>query len=245
MTRQIVLDTETTGLNPRLGNRVIEIGCVELVNRKLTGNNFHRYINPERDSEEGALAVHGLTTEFLSDKPTFAQVADEFLEFVRGAELVIHNAPFDMGFLNAEFDRLGLSKLDDYVTAVVDTLVQAKELHPGKRNSLDALCDRYEISNAHRKLHGALLDAELLADVFLAMSRGQNSFSIEVDEEPVVVVVETIELTEYDYNVTVLMADFNEIQAHEVIVADIDKATQGACLWQLGADPKESECRAD
>lgn len=245
MTRQIVLDTETTGLNPRLGNRVIEIGCVELVNRKLTGNNFHRYINPERDSEEGALAVHGLTTEFLSDKPTFAQVADEFLEFVRGAELVIHNAPFDMGFLNAEFDRLGLSKLDDYVAAVVDTLVQAKELHPGKRNSLDALCDRYEISNAHRKLHGALLDAELLADVFLAMSRGQNSFSIEVDEEPVVTVIETIELTEQDYNVTVLMADSNEIQAHEVIVADIGKATQGACLWQLGAEAKENECRAD
>lgn len=245
MTRQIVLDTETTGLNPRLGNRVIEIGCVELVNRKLTGNNFHRYINPERDSEEGALAVHGLTTEFLSDKPTFSQVADEFLEFVRGAELVIHNAPFDMGFLNAEFDRLGLSKLDDYVTAVVDTLVQAKELHPGKRNSLDALCDRYEISNAHRKLHGALLDAELLADVFLAMSRGQNSFSIEVDEEPVVAVIETIELTEQDYNVTVLLADCNETQAHELIVADIGKATQGACLWQLGADLKESERRSD
>lgn len=245
MTRQIVLDTETTGLNPRLGNRVIEIGCVELVNRKLTGNNFHRYINPERDSEEGALAVHGLTTEFLSDKPTFAQVADEFLEFVRGAELVIHNAPFDMGFLNAEFDRLGLSKLDDYVVAVVDTLVQAKELHPGKRNSLDALCDRYEISNAHRKLHGALLDAELLADVFLAMSRGQNSFSIEVDEEPVIAVVETIELTEQDYNVAVLMADSSEMQAHELIVADIGKATQGACLWQLGVDSKETECRVD
>lgn len=245
MTRQIVLDTETTGLNPRLGNRVIEIGCVELVNRKLTGNNFHRYINPERDSEEGALAVHGLTTEFLSDKPTFAQVADEFLEFVRGAELVIHNAPFDMGFLNAEFDRLGLSKLDDYVTAVVDTLVQAKELHPGKRNSLDALCDRYEISNAHRKLHGALLDAELLADVFLAMSRGQNSFSIEVDEEPVIAVIETIELTEQDCNVTVLLADYNETQAHEGIVADLAKATQGACLWQLGVDLNEIECRVD
>ncbi|MBC3874973.1 DNA polymerase III subunit epsilon [Undibacterium flavidum] len=241
MTRQIVLDTETTGLNPRLGNRVIEIGCVELVNRKLTGNNFHRYINPERDSEEGALAVHGLTTEFLSDKPIFAQVADEFLEFVRGAELVIHNAPFDMGFLNAEFDRLGLSKLDDYVVGVVDTLVQAKELHPGKRNSLDALCDRYEISNAHRKLHGALLDAELLADVFLAMSRGQNSFSIEVDDEPVVTVVETIELTEQDYDVKILFADDSERQMHEALLADLDKATQGACAWQLGLNANKSD----
>lgn len=234
MTRQIVLDTETTGLNPRLGNRVIEIGCVELVNRKLTGNNFHRYINPERDSEEGALAVHGLTTEFLSDKPTFAQIADEFLEFVRGAELVIHNAPFDMGFLNAEFDKLGLSKLEDYVAAVVDTLVQAKELHPGKRNSLDALCDRYEISNSHRKLHGALLDAELLADVFLAMSRGQNSFSIEEEEQTVVAVVENVELSELDSNVLIHLADEVECQAHEVIVADINKSTQGACIWQLG-----------
>ncbi|MFZ6817561.1 DNA polymerase III subunit epsilon [Undibacterium sp. Ji22W] len=236
MKRQIVLDTETTGLNPRLGNRVIEIGCVELVDRKLTGNNFHRYINPERESEEGALAVHGLTTEFLSDKPIFAQVADDFLEFVRDAELVIHNAPFDMGFLNAEFDRLGLSKLDDYVAAVVDTLVQAKELHPGKRNSLDALCDRYEISNAHRKLHGALLDAELLADVFLAMSRGQNSFSIEIEDEPVHAAVEMIELTEQDYDVIVVFAENGEKQAHEGLLTDINKATQGACLWQLEAD---------
>lgn len=234
MTRQIVLDTETTGLNPRLGNRVIEIGCVELINRKLTGNNFHCYINPERDSEEGALAVHGLTTEFLSDKPIFAKIADEFLDFVRGAELVIHNAPFDMGFLNAEFERLGLSKLDTYVAGVTDTLVQAKELHPGKRNSLDALCDRYEISNSHRKLHGALLDAELLADVFLAMSRGQNSFSIEVEEEPSIVVVETLELNEEDRNVYVLYAEANEQQAHEDLLSDIAKASQGACLWQLG-----------
>ncbi len=231
MLRQIVLDTETTGLNPRLGNRVIEIGCVELIDRKLTGNNFHRYINPERDSEEGALAVHGLTTEFLSDKPTFAEIADEFLEYVRGAELVIHNAPFDMGFLNAEFERLGLSKLDDYVEKITDTLVQAKELHPGKRNSLDALCDRYEISNSHRKLHGALLDAELLADVFLAMSRGQNSFSIEIEDEPNVVIVEAEDLNEQDRDVLVLVADAQEQQVHLELLADINKASQGACLW--------------
>lgn len=231
MLRQIVLDTETTGLNPRLGNRVIEIGCVELIDRKLTGNNFHRYINPERDSEEGALAVHGLTTEFLSDKPTFAEIADEFLEYVRGAELVIHNAPFDMGFLNAEFERLGLSKLDDYVEKITDTLVQAKELHPGKRNSLDALCDRYEISNSHRKLHGALLDAELLADVFLAMSRGQNSFSIEIEDEPNIVIVEAEDLNEQDRDVLVLVADAQEQQVHLELLADINKASQGACLW--------------
>ena len=241
MTRQIVLDTETTGLNPRLGNRVIEIGCVELINRKLTGNNFHCYINPERDSEEGALAVHGLTTEFLSDKPTFAQIADEFLDFVRGAELVIHNAPFDMGFLNAEFERLGLSKLEIYVEGVTDTLVQAKELHPGKRNSLDALCDRYEISNSHRKLHGALLDAELLADVFLAMSRGQNSFSIEVEEEKNVVIVEALELNDEDRNVLVLFAGANEQQAHEDLLVDLAKASHGACLWQLGLDVDKSK----
>jgi DNA polymerase-3 subunit epsilon len=240
MTRQIVLDTETTGLNPRLGNRVIEIGCVELLNRKLTGNNFHCYINPERDSEEGALAVHGLTTEFLSDKPIFSRIVDEFLDFVRGAELVIHNAPFDMGFLNAEFERLGLAKLDTYVEGVTDTLVQAKELHPGKRNSLDALCDRYEISNSHRKLHGALLDAELLADVFLAMSRGQNSFSIEVEEEPNVVIVEALELNEEDCNVLVLHAEMNEQHAHEDLLIDIAKASQGACLWQLGLDADKS-----
>jgi DNA polymerase-3 subunit epsilon len=241
MTRQIVLDTETTGLNPRLGNRVIEIGCVELINRKLTGNNFHCYINPERDSEEGALAVHGLTTEFLSDKPTFAKIADEFLAFVRGAELVIHNAPFDMGFLNAEFERLGLGKLEAHVEGVVDTLVQAKELHPGKRNSLDALCDRYEISNSHRKLHGALLDAELLADVFLAMSRGQNSFSIEVEPEVQLVVVDAVELDDQDREVSVLFADSDEQRAHSELLLDLGKASQGNCVWQLGAELDSSK----
>jgi len=232
MSRQIVLDTETTGLNPRLGNRVIEIGCVELLNRKLTGNNFHRYINPQRDSEEGALAVHGLTTEFLSDKPTFSQIATEFIEFVRDAEIVIHNAPFDLGFLNAEFERLGLPKFEEHVSAVVDTLVQAKELHPGKRNSLDALCDRYEISNSHRKLHGALLDAELLADVFLAMSRGQNSFSIEEDEAPAEVVATIVEAEEIDFNTLVHVASDRELEMHEDLVNDISKASNGNCFWK-------------
>jgi DNA polymerase-3 subunit epsilon len=232
MSRQIVLDTETTGLNPRLGNRVIEIGCVELVNRKLTGNNFHCYINPERDSEEGALAVHGLSTDFLRDKPVFAQISDEFIAFVKGAEIVIHNAPFDLGFLNAEFERLGLPKFEAHVENVVDTLVQAKELHPGKRNSLDALCDRYEISNSHRKLHGALLDAELLADVFLAMSRGQNSFSIEEEEATPVVVSEFIEIEEVDLNVIVCSATESELSQHQDLIADISKASNGACFWK-------------
>ena len=177
--RQIVLDTETTGLNPRTGDRVIEIGCVELVDRKLTGNNFHVYINPERDSDPRALEIHGLTTEFLSDKPKFADIAASLSEYAQGAELIIHNATFDMGFLDAEFARLKLPSFTSMVNNVIDTLVKAKEMHPGKRNSLDALCDRYGISNAHRQLHGALLDSELLADVYLAMSRGQNSFVIE------------------------------------------------------------------
>jgi DNA polymerase-3 subunit epsilon len=159
--RQLILDTETTGLNARTGDRVIEIGCVELVNRRLTGSNLHFYINPERDSDPGALAVHGLTTEFLSDKPKFAEIANELRDFVQGADLIIHNAPFDIGFLDAEFALLGLPPFSSHCGEVIDTLVRAKAMFPGKRNSLDALCDRFGISNAHRTLHGALLDSEL------------------------------------------------------------------------------------
>lgn len=232
MKRQIVLDTETTGLSARTGDRVIEIGCVELINRKLTGNNFHRYINPERDSEEGALAVHGLTTEFLSDKPKFAEIADEFCEYIKGAEVVIHNAPFDVGFLNAEFARLGLPLFSDYVEAVTDTLVQAKELHPGKRNSLDALCDRYEVSNSHRKLHGALLDAELLADVFLAMSRGQNSFAIEVEETVEIKVVEEVIPDTPIGDVIVHYASNSDLDAHESLLNGLDKEVRGQSIWR-------------
>ena len=230
--RQVVLDTETTGLNTRDGNRIIEIGCVELVDRKLTGNNYHQYINPERDSEEGALAVHGLTTEFLSDKPKFADIAQEFCEFIRGAEIIIHNAPFDVGFLNAEFARLGLGQLTDYVENIIDTLVQAKELHPGKRNSLDALCDRYEISNAHRKLHGALLDSELLADVYLAMSRGQNSFAIDLPEEEVAVVQEAQILDLPIGDVQVRMADDGEQLEHDALLSGLDKQLRQPCIWR-------------
>lgn len=229
--RQIVLDTETTGLNPRSGDRIIEVGCVELVNRRLTGNNFHCYINPERDSEDGALAVHGLTTEFLSDKPKFAEIAAELRDYISGAEVIIHNAPFDIGFLDAEFKRLNIPRFNEQVAQVIDTLVQAKEMHPGKRNSLDALCDRYGISNAHRALHGALLDAELLAEVYLAMTRGQNSLTMDlgtagsdaggVDDAPLPPLAEII----------VLAATDEELIQHEAALTRLDKDVKGACIW--------------
>jgi DNA polymerase-3 subunit epsilon len=228
--RQIVLDTETTGLNPRTGDRIIEVGCVEIFNRKLTGNNFHRYINPERDSDEAALAVHGLTTEFLSDKPKFHEIADELREFVQGAEIIIHNAPFDLAFLNHEFERLGLPPFVEHCSNVIDTLVHAKELHPGKRNSLDALCDRYGISNAHRKLHGALLDSELLADVYLAMTRGQNTLSMDVEVEASSggIVLEAGPLGD----ILVLPAAADELAEHENLLAALDKGVKGECVWR-------------
>jgi len=230
--RQIVLDTETTGLNPRSGDRIIEIGCVEIMNRRLTGNNFHRYINPERDSEEGALAVHGLTTEFLSDKPKFAEIADELRDYVAGAEIIIHNAPFDLAFLDAEFDRLGFSRFAEHVALVTDTLVQAKEMHPGKRNSLDALCDRYDISNAHRTLHGALLDAELLAEVYLAMTRGQNSLTIDLAAAEAVSdsngALEMLPLAD----ILVMQAVAEELAEHEALLDRLDKEVKGTCIWR-------------
>jgi DNA polymerase-3 subunit epsilon len=228
--RQIVLDTETTGLNPRTGDRVIEIGCVEIFNRKLTGNNFHRYINPERDSDEAALAVHGLTTEFLRDKPKFHEIAHELREFVQGAEVIIHNAPFDLGFLNHEFERMGLPPFVKHCSNVIDTLVNAKELHPGKRNSLDALCDRYGISNAHRKLHGALLDSELLADVYLAMTRGQNTLSMDVEIESAGggELIEAGPLGE----IIVLAAADDELAEHDNMLAALDKGVKGECVWR-------------
>jgi len=228
--RQIVLDTETTGLNPRTGDRIVEVGCVEIFDRKITGNNYHAYINPERDSDEGALAVHGLTTEFLSDKPKFHQIAAELRDFVKDAEIIIHNAPFDLGFLNHEFQRIGMPPFVDHCSNVIDTLVQAKELHPGKRNSLDALCDRYGISNAHRKLHGALLDSELLADVYLAMTRGQNSLSMDVEVETGGggLVLEAGPLGD----IIVLAAPADELAEHDAVLAALDKGVKGECVWR-------------
>lgn len=233
--RQIVLDTETTGLNPRSGDRIIEVGCVELVQRRLTGNNFHRYINPERDSEDGALAVHGLTTEFLSDKPKFTEIAAELRDYLSGAEVIIHNAPFDVAFLNAEFSRLDIPPFGQHVSGVIDTLVQAKEMHPGKRNSLDALCDRYGISNAHRTLHGALLDAELLAEVYLAMTRGQNSLSMELagadDADTAVTGWMSLPLAD----IIVLPASADDLVQHRLLLDGLDKEIRGTAIWRRSA----------
>lgn len=227
--RQIILDTETTGLDPKLGHRVIEVAGVELVNRRLTGRHFHRYLNPGRDSDEGALQVHGLTTEFLSDKPKFTEIADEFLDYVTGAELVIHNAPFDIGFLDSELALARKKCMKTYCPEVIDTLRMAKDLHPGKRNGLDSLCDRYQIDNSARTLHGALLDAELLAEVYLAMTRGQNSLIIETETVSTEVSVPAFKRGEL--KLAIVRASAEEIAAHEAQLADIDKASGGA-LWR-------------
>lgn len=228
-TRQIILDTETTGLEPRQGHRIIEIAGVELVNRRLTGRHFHRYVNPGRDSDEGALQVHGLTTEFLSDKPRFAEIAEELLEYITGAELIIHNAPFDIGFLDAELALLKKKKLSVHCPSVIDTLRMAKDLFPGKRNSLDALCERYQIDNSARTLHGALLDAELLAEVYLAMTRGQDSLIVETETAAKEVSVAGFERG--SLQLKVLRATAEELAAHEAQIAEIDKAGGGA-LWR-------------
>ncbi|RXZ33274.1 DNA polymerase III subunit epsilon [Oxalobacteraceae bacterium CAVE-383] len=230
--RHIILDTETTGLNPRSGNRIIEIGCVEMLNRQLTGNNFHRYLNPGRDSEEGALNVHGLTTEFLSDKPAFAEVAAEFLDYIAGAEIIIHNAPFDIGFLDMELNLLGHPEFARHVDGVIDTLPMAKEMHPGKRNSLDALCDRYGISNAHRTLHGGLLDAALLAEVYLAMTRGQNSLSMDLGiDERQDAQGNAIALAPLA-GIIVRSATAEELALHEAALAGLDKDSKGKTIWR-------------
>ena len=177
--RQIVLDTETTGLEPRQGHRIIEIGCVELVERRLTNNRYHQYINPEREVDEGAIEVHGISNAFLADKPRFADIVDDFLNFVRGAELIIHNAPFDVGFLNHELNMLNRKDDSvDQICTILDTLVLARKMHPGQKNNLDALCKRYDIDNSQRDLHGALLDAEILAETYLAMTGGQTTLSL-------------------------------------------------------------------
>lgn len=228
--RQIVLDTETTGLDPRQGHRIIEVACIEMENRRLTGRHLHKYVNPEREIDAGAQAVHGISLEFLADKPKFSDIADEFLEFINGAELVIHNAPFDLGFLNAELRRLDRVPVETLCSGVVDTLRMAKDLHPGKRNSLDALCERYEIDNSSRTLHGALLDTELLADVFLAMTRGQNSLMIEPDAEVRPQLGADGQARERK-PLLVRRASAEEIAEHERVLAAIDKESKGACIW--------------
>lgn len=231
MSRQIVLDTETTGLSAENGDRIIELGCVELLNRKLTGNNLHLYLNPERDSHEDALKVHGISNEFLRDKPKFAEVVHDILEYLRGAELIIHNASFDVGFLDNELDLLGRDKLGRLCAGVIDTLKMAKEQNPGKKASLDALCDRYEIDNGHRELHGALLDAELLADVYLAMTRGQESLIMALDEDLPAHDVDGDGAPRERKPIKVLRISDAELQAHQSVLDDIAKANKGLCLW--------------
>lgn len=231
--RSIVLDTETTGLNAKLGDRIIELGCVEILNRRATGNHFHRYVNPGRDSEEGALKVHGITNEFLRDKPKFSDVAAEFVEYIHGAELVIHNAAFDVEFLNLELAMAGLPPVEEHCAAVVDSLALARELHPGKKNSLDALCERYEIDNAHRTLHGALLDARLLADVYLAMTRGQDSLAIELETPRATVSLESGAPAAARPALVVLAASAEELAAHAAVLAAIDSESKGRCVWRL------------
>lgn len=227
--RQIVLDTETTGLYPDQGHRIIEIAAIELTGRKVSTRRFHRYLNPEREIDAKAQEVHGLTLERLQDEPKFSEVAPALLEFISGAELIIHNAPFDVGFLNKELELIGLPPISRHCPSVIDTLKFAKELHPGKKNSLDALCDRYEIDNSHRTLHGALLDTELLAEVYLAMTRGQESLLAEEEttqEVQVGMLGDTPRLP-----MQVLRASEDEMTIHAQVLADIDKASKGTCMW--------------
>ena len=229
--RQVFLDTETTGLSPDNGDRVIEIGCVELFNRKLTGNNKHYYLNPGRESHEEALRVHGITSDFLKDKPQFDGVADEFLTYLAGAEVIIHNAAFDLGFLNKELSLIGRSPLKSFVTGVVDTLAMAKEMFPGKRNSLDALCSRLDVDNSGRTLHGALLDAELLADVYINMTRGQDALLMEASTE-VKSVMQRIEIDLRTLDLRVLAANDQESLAHNDVLQQIDKSSGGKTVWR-------------
>ena len=229
--RQIFLDTETTGLYADQGDRIIEIGCVELLNRKLTGNNLHFYLNPGRDSHEEALKVHGISNEFLRDKPPFSAIVDELLEYVAGAEIIIHNAAFDLGFLNQELALLQRPAFRGFVGSVTDTLVMAKEMFPGKRKSLDALCDRLGVDNSGRTLHGALLDAELLADVYINMTRGQEALLIEsVTSQADHSGTSSVDLRAFA--LPVLTANAQELDAHADVLRQLDKASGGKTVWQ-------------
>ena len=233
--RQVILDTETTGLDPALGHKIIEIGGVEIVNRRLTGNHFHRYINPERDSEDAALQVHGITREFLQDKPRFRDIAGEFLEFIRGAELVIHNAAFDIAFIDHELNAMQLPPIATCCPGVIDTLRMARELYPGKRNGLDALCDRHEINNSARTLRGALLDAQLLAEVYLAMTRGQETLLMET--ETVEIRVTAVNVPRIARELAIIRASETELELHSSYLEDLEKTSRGVCVWRrLGTE---------
>jgi DNA polymerase-3 subunit epsilon len=232
--RQIVLDTETTGLEPEQGHRIIEIGCVELVDRRLSGRHFHQYVRPDRHIDPAAFAVHGISEEALEDKPPFSEVAEAFLAFIEGAELIIHNAPFDVGFLNHELSRLGEEQppLASYCS-VLDTLALARELHPGQRNSLDALCKRYAVDNSGRELHGALLDAEILADVYLAMTGGQATLDLSTTASAEATWSRTASGEPSERGrLLVIRASGEELEAHRERLRAIDEASDGACLWR-------------
>lgn len=230
--RKIVLDTETTGLEASQGHRIIEIGCVEIVNRRITDRRYQQFINPQREMDAGAVAVHGITLEDLADRPPFAEIAMEFLEFIRGAELVIHNASFDVGFIDMELGLLGAAwgRTADYCT-VFDTLQLAREMHPGQRNSLDALCRRYEISNAHRERHGALLDAELLAEVYLAMTGGQATLELDAGRQRGGARAARTGQLRGPVSLAVVAPSPEELEAHQRTLAGVEKASRGACLW--------------
>jgi DNA polymerase-3 subunit epsilon len=226
--KRIVLDTETTGLEPGEGHRIIELACLELSGRRPTGRHFHRFLNPERLVDIAATQVHGLTAEDLLDKPRFADVADEFLEFIEGGELLIHNAPFDVAFLNAELERIGRPRIES-VCSVQDTLAMARDLHPGQKNSLDALCSRYAIDNSRRTLHGALLDAQLLADVWIAMTRGQESLEIAMNVAPALLMADTAAPSRV--LLAVVRPDEEELAAHAAMCERIERESKGRCLW--------------
>src|SRR3989344_5891846 len=233
--RQIFLDTETTGLSPALGHRIIEIAAVEVVNRRITQNHFHVYLNPDREIDQGAQEVHGITLEFLQDKPRFAEVVDEFLDFVADAELIIHNAPFDVGFLNAELGKIDRANIEEASASIVDTLKMAKDMRPGQRNSLDALCRHFGIDNSKRTLHGALLDAELLADVYMAMTRGQESLMMDLVEATSA--SGDVSIAKRSKPLLVIAANEDELAAHQEYLEGLAKS--GACVWSESADTAE------
>ena len=228
--RQVILDTETTGLNPATGDRIIEIGCVEVIDRRLTDRTFHYYVNPERDIDAGAFAVHGLSREFLSDKPLFSNIVEQLIEFVDGSEIVIHNAAFDLGFLDNEFALLKRPPFRGLAAKIIDTLLDARQMFPGKRNSLDALCDRFNISNEHRTLHGALLDAQLLAEVYIAMTRGQEDLSIDLIDYTVGT-DSSGHIKALPSDLKIITASDEDLAQHEKILAEIAKASKKDPVW--------------
>ncbi|MBY4677258.1 DNA polymerase III subunit epsilon [Marinobacterium arenosum] len=243
--RQIVLDTETTGIDPKDGHNIIEIGCVEMVGRKLTGATYHQYVKPDREVDAEAISVHGITNEFLADKPKFREVMQEFLDFIRGAELVIHNAAFDVGFIDTELARNGIKERVHDICTVVDTLAVARKKHPGQKNNLDALCRRYGIDNSHRELHGALLDSEILADVYLMLTGGQTALMLDSrggsdgdgDQEA----GEIRRIAADRYNLAVLPASDEELAEHQAFLKMLDRKSGGECVWLKQSEPQDEE----